>query len=230
MADSRIASIAAMVIKGETAADIGTDHAGLALYMLEQGITPKMIISDLPDGPFTRACQAVVSSPYSSVIEVRQGDGLQVLRPGEVFNVILAGMGGDTIVDILSFDFNKARSFKHYVLQPMSKPQVVRRFLATQGWPVIKEEIVKENNRLFVIISTSPGEKPYNLSPLEMDIGPFILKNQEQANVKEYLLSYLKKYQAARAGLEQTDKIENENLKAQYEEKIIRLGEIINEC
>lgn len=48
--------------------------------------------------------------------------------------------------------------------------------------------------------------------------------------MKEYLLSYLKKYQAARAGLEQTDKLENENLKAQYEEKIIRLGEIINEC
>ena len=76
MVSSRIASIADMTIKGETAADIGTDHAGLALYMVAEGITPKMIISDLPAGPFNRACLAVAASSFSDKIEVRQGNGL----------------------------------------------------------------------------------------------------------------------------------------------------------
>lgn len=230
MVSSRIASIADMTIKGETAADIGTDHAGLALYMVAEGITPKMIISDLPAGPFNRACLAVAASSFSDKIEVRQGNGLQVLAPGEVVNVIIAGMGGDTIVDILQYDFNKSSSFQHYVLQPMTKPKVIRRFLAARGWPIIKEELVKEKDRLFVIISASPGEKPYSLTPLEMDIGPFIIKNQKQPVVKDYLLNHLKKYQAIRVGLEQTDNCESELLKAQYEVKIARLGEILNGC
>lgn len=229
MADSRIAAIAELVIKDERAADIGTDHAKLALYMLSAGIVPYMIISDLNNGPFNRALETVAASLYSDKIEVRQGNGLTILKQNEVFNVILAGMGGDTIVEILSFDLEKARSFKHYVLQPMSKPQAVRRFLSSQGWPILQEQVVKEKEHLFVIISTCPGEKRYELTPLQMDVGPHVLENYQLAAVKEYLLSWLKKYRVALAGLESTDITGSKILKKQYEEKISKLKEILSD-
>lgn len=229
MVKGRIASIAEMVIKGETAADIGTDHAGLAMYMLDAGIAPRMIISDLPAGPFNRACLAVKNSPYRDRIEVRQGNGLQVLRAGEVFNVIIAGMGGDTIAEIINFDLYKARSFKHYVFQPMSKPQVLRSLLSKLGWPILDEVLVKEKKHYFVIISARPDNKPYSLSPLEAEIGPIILKHSSQPLVKEYLHVHFNKYQKLIAGLELADSPTDSVLKSQIKNKIIRLGAMIHE-
>jgi tRNA (adenine22-N1)-methyltransferase len=224
---TRIAAIAEMIKPDKTAADIGTDHAQLALYMLEKGMVPDMIISDLNEGPFLRAHHAAASSLFHDKIDVRKGNGLQVLEKGEAFNVILAGMGGDTIVDILTYDLEKSRSFSHYVLQPMSKPQRVRQFLAAQGWPLLQEKVVRENQRLFIILSTCPGECPYHLSPLEMDIGPLILKDFQQAVVKEYLYSWLKKYRSAAAGLAHAETGRSGALKQQFAEKIRKLEEIL---
>ncbi len=229
MDHNRIASIAEMIKPDKTAADIGTDHAQLALYMLEKEMVPDMIISELNEGPFFRALHTAASSLYYDKIDVRKGNGLQVLENGEVFNVILAGMGGDTIVEILTYDLEKSRSFNHYVIQPMSKPQRVRHFLATQGWPLLQEKVVRENEQLFIMMSTCPGECPYHLSPLEMDIGPLVLKDFQQSVVKEYLYSWLKKYRSAAAGLAHAETSRSGSLKQQYAEKISKLEEILGD-
>lgn len=228
MENNRLGAIAEMVRKDEKTADIGTDHAQLALYLLGKAMVPAMIISDLHEGPYFRALNIAASSLYRDKIEVRYGDGLKILARGEVFNVVLAGIGGDKIVEILAYDLDKSRSFGQFVIQPMSRPQVVRQFLASQGWPLLEEKIIRENGRLFIIISTCPGDNPYHLSPLEMDVGPLVLKDLKPAGNKEYLFSWLKKYRTAAAGLEQADMSLN-ILKQQYEEKINKLEEILSD-
>ena len=225
--NNRITAIAGMVKPGGTAADIGSDHAKLAVYMLENGIVSAMIISDINEGPYKSAKQAVKASIFRDKIGVRQGDGLQVLKTGEVDTVIMAGMGGDTIVHILDQGLDKSRSFAQFVIQPMSRPQAVRKFLAAQGWALLDEKIVQENERLFVIISTRPGNEPYQLSPLEMDIGPLVLKDFKLAPVKRYLYSWLKKYRSAAAGLEMAHRGELRVLKQEFEDKIKCLEEIL---
>ncbi len=191
--DTRLRTISDMLIKGKPAADIGADHALLSIYIIEKNIVPGVIVGELPDGPFKRACYAVENSSFKGRIEVRQGNGLQVLDKGEVENVIIAGMGGETIVNILSCDWEKARSYLRYVFQPMSRPQVLRRELSFRGWPILDERIVKEKNVYYVIISSCPGSIQYKLSALELEVGPVILRTESELK-KEYLERHLNKF------------------------------------
>ena len=172
--DKRLNMFAAMIIKGESVADIGADHAHLSIFLVENNIVPRAIVTDLPDGPFNRAVNAVQNSNCQDRLGVRQGDGLQVLLPGEVGNIIIAGMGGDSIVEILSYDWNKAESYHRYIFQPMSKAHVLRSELSRRGWPILDEKIVRENQKYYSVISACPDNKPYQLSPLELEVGPVI--------------------------------------------------------
>ena len=178
------------------------------------------------DGPYQRLLTSLNDSPGWEMIEVRQGDGLTVLDPGEVVNVVIAGLGGDAMVEILSRDGQKAASFKRYVFQPMSRPGSLRRELSNIGWPILDERLVEENGRLFVAISSSPGNKPYHLSALEIDIGPFILRN-DNAPYTLYLKSYLYKYKQAYSGLLKAGTIPDVSLLDEYRGKIKELEAIL---
>ncbi len=223
--DQRLLAISDMLIKGESTADIGTDHALLPIYMVENSIVPRVIVTELTDGPYQRAANAVQNSLYRDKIEVRQGNGLQVLEAGEVVNIIIAGMGGETIVDILSCDWQKSESYARYVFQPMSRPQVLRRELSLRGWPILDERLVEERNRYFVIISSCPGNLRYILSPLELEVGPVILRTESEFK-KDYLKGYLKKYVNIYHSLMKSTGTENHILE-EYRKIIGELEEIL---
>jgi len=189
----RLCAISEMVIPGKPAADIGADHAQLAVYLAETSRAPKVIIGELGDGPFQRATTAVRQSGAVEKIELRQGDGLEVLDFHEVNTVVLAGMGGDTIIEILSRDWDKAASFERFVLQPMSKSCVIRQRLASRGWVIENEVLAEERKRLFLVMAVCPGNVPYYLTDLETDIGPILLNNGHRAT-RLYVQRFLDQY------------------------------------
>ncbi|MDD3853955.1 MAG: class I SAM-dependent methyltransferase [Syntrophomonadaceae bacterium] len=221
----RLKTIAKLIEKGQPTADIGSDHAGLARHLVETGLVPRVIATELGEEPFSRAYQSAGNSLQADKIEVRKGDGLQVLNPGEVTNVIIAGLGGDTITNILANDWQKAASFKRFVFQPMSRPAVIREALCRQGWPIVDEVIIRENNRYFVIIVAVPGDEPYNSSPLEIDLGPIIL--QPGSKCQSYLLYHLNKYCHLRDSLQKSRQY-NELL-VETEQKIAGLEAVLYE-
>ena len=100
--DARLAAVAAFVPQGSRVADIGTDHGYLAAALVEEGRAPFVIASDLPAGPCEAARRTVREEDLTEKIEVRQGDGLTVLQPGEVDTVCIAGMGGVLMTEILA--------------------------------------------------------------------------------------------------------------------------------
>jgi tRNA (adenine22-N1)-methyltransferase len=223
----RLLILTEMIIKGEVTADIGADHGELAKFLVERRLASRVIASELGDGPYRRLLTALNDSPYREQIEVRQGEGLTVLDPGETVNVVIAGLGGDEMVKILSRDWQKAASFKRFVFQPMSKPEALRRVLCRKGWPILEERLVEDNGRLFVAISGSPGNNPYRLSALEIDIGPFLLRD-ENIFRDRYLKSYLQKYRQAYSGLLKA-KILDDSLLDEYQGKIKELEAILND-
>lgn len=216
-----------MVIKGEAVADIGADHALLSIYLLEENLAPSVIIGELGDGPYERALQAVSHCNVKEKIEVRQGDGLQILEPGEVSSIVIAGMGGNTISDILAYDWKKAASFKYYVFQPMSKAGVLRKALAEQGWPIIEERLLYENGHYYVLICSKPGFKPYELDDLEIDIGPLILKGDKRIK-NEFLKIYQAKYNNIYKNLVYSGNNNKLILIEEYKNKIKRLEALID--
>jgi tRNA (adenine22-N1)-methyltransferase len=228
MITDRLLAISRMVIKGQVAADIGSDHARLPLYLAEQGLVPGVIATEINEGPLFKAREAIAASSARDLVELRPGDGLQPLIRGEAVTVIIAGLGGDTICRILSSDWEKAASFRYFVFQPMSRPYMLRAALAERGWPILDEVLVMENKRIFVIISSKPGEEPYQLSRLELDIGPIILQRREQYLEQLYLQHWMAKYRAVYQGLVQSDILLHRTSIMDYQERIKALEVIID--
>jgi len=222
----RLLLITEMIIKAEPTADIGADHGELPKFLVENQLVPRVIASELGDGPYLRLLAGLKDSPCREQIEVRQGNGLTVLKPGEVVNVVIAGLGGDAIVKILSRDWQEAASFKRFVFQPMSRPGSLRRELSQKGWPILEERLVEENGRLFVAISTSPGSNPYRLSALEIDMGPLLLRSDNALRTR-YLKSYLQKYRQAYSGLLKAGTILDVSVLDEYHSKIKELEAIL---
>lgn len=223
----RLSLVAEMIRPGRTVADIGSDHARLALFLAEQNVAPRVIVSELGEGPFTRADRSVQVSPCRGLIELRRGNGLQVLLPGEVDEVVLAGMGGDTIIDILGYDWNKAASFKHFVFQPMTRAKIVRANLAAQGWPIEDERLVREKNRIYIVISARPGHSPYSLSPLELEVGQLILRADNELKI-EYIRGILHKLRTAHGQMSHSSRADITSAAAVDLENIARLEEILD--
>jgi tRNA (adenine22-N1)-methyltransferase len=223
----RLQTIADLITPGDSMADIGSDHARLPIYLQQRRLISRAVASELGDGPYQRALEAVYNHNLQNCIEVRQGDGLQTLQAQEVDNVVIAGLGGDNIAAILANDWNKAGSFKKYILQPMSRAEVLRQTLAEQGWPIIREILLRDRKHFVVIMVCQPGSTPYHLRLLEDEIGGEILKADDDLKI-EYLLYFVEKYTKIYAGLKNSQQPEKLRLANSCRLKLERLELILN--
>ncbi len=149
----RLSAVAARIREGARVADIGTDHALLPVWLLQNGRCPAAVASDIGEGPAAAARRTVSGAGLESAISVRVGDGLASLLPDEADDIVIAGMGGETIAEILSAAPWVADARYRLVLQPMSKPERLRRFLAENGFEIIEEDVVAEGERLYIVMT-----------------------------------------------------------------------------
>jgi tRNA (adenine22-N1)-methyltransferase len=148
----RIKRLASCVARGERVADIGPDHGYLGIWLARQGVTDQVIMTDIAEGPLAIARRN--AEEYGG-FDFRLGDGLAPLEPGEVDTVVIAGMGGETIIGILAADIEKTRSFPKYVLQPRTKAELLREWLTSAGFRITAEDTVPERGRPCEIIVAS---------------------------------------------------------------------------
>ncbi len=149
----RLLYIASLVPKGSLVADVGTDHAHLPIYLIENGITDKVIASDIVDGPIASAKKNISAYGLEGKIEVVKSDGLVKVFPLSPETIIIAGMGGETIRDIISAcDYSKSAA-PLFLLQPMTHAEVLRKYLIESGFSIIGESVIREQHRYYVIIS-----------------------------------------------------------------------------
>jgi len=154
---NRLETIKSMVSKCDTAADIGTDHGYVAEMLLNDNTAKKIIATDLNKGPLNRAIEYLTSKNLSEQCDFRLGSGLKVLNENEADSIIIAGMGGDLIADILNTSKNISQSTKELILQPMTAIDKLRRYLYGNGFIIIDENIVKEYHHYYFIIKAVPG-------------------------------------------------------------------------
>ena len=155
--DARLAAIAAFVPHGTVLADIGGDHAYLAATLVMEGIAPRAVVGDLSAGACAAARRTVGAQRLTREIDVRQGDGLSVLAPGEAESIVIAGMGGALITEILSGAPDILAHVQTLVLQPMNSAARLRRWLYENGWNIVDETLARANGRLYEIIRAERG-------------------------------------------------------------------------
>ncbi|HAA90496.1 MAG TPA: SAM-dependent methyltransferase [Peptococcaceae bacterium] len=152
----RLARIADYVPRGFVAADVGTDHALLPVYLVKEGICPRVVATDLHAGPLEVARSSVSASGTGGKVEIRQGDGLKVLQPGEVNLVIIAGMGGKRMINILESSPEVLKHLQRLILQPNEDAPELRKWLLDHYWFLIDEDLVREKGRYYEIIVAEP--------------------------------------------------------------------------
>jgi tRNA (adenine22-N1)-methyltransferase len=170
-----------MIGEGERVADIGTDHALLPIALFERGVTRTLILSDIRPGPIEKARANIDRRLPGEVLDIRLGGGLAPLAVGEADVVIIAGMGGLLIADILSSDPEKTRSFGRYILQPRNAADKLRIRLAELGFVTFEETLATEGRFICEIICASPGgglqpEFAPETEGLSAEISPLLIR------------------------------------------------------
>lgn len=150
---TRLTKIAEQIPTGSRLADIGSDHALLPVFAMRKGIITKAIAGEVNAGPRDAAQRQVNEAGLKEKINVRLGNGLAVIEPGEVDVVTIAGMGGVLIVSILSEGIDKLDGVKRLVLQPNVGEENVRRWLLEHDWFLSHEQILEEDGRIYEILT-----------------------------------------------------------------------------
>ena len=145
----RLATIASLVTPGSRLVDVGCDHGFLSIWLVQQGIVPSAIASDVRPGPLSRAVEHVREMGLESRIETRLSDGLKAIEPGEGDTLVIAGMGGPLMERLLSESKTTRDSFKEFILQPQSDIPHFRRYLLDEGLTIIDERIVEEDGKFY---------------------------------------------------------------------------------
>lgn len=158
-------------------ADIGSDHAYLPIYLLERGIITGGVAGELNEGPFRGAERNVRARGYADRLAVRRGNGLAVVEPGEVDVITVAGMGGGTIREILAAGVEKLAGVQRLVLSPQGDSDGLRRWLLGQGWMIIAEDLLIEDDKLYEIIVWERGAMEIT-DPMAYEFGPLLLASK----------------------------------------------------
>ena len=154
----RLGKIAEMVIPGKAMADVGTDHGYIPISLLEQNKVPFAILCDINAGPLEIAKRNIESASIpEDAYCLRLGSGLEPLINSEVTTVVIAGMGGELIEDILSFDIDKSKSFSRFILQPRTHANELRHYLSVNSFEIKDYALVKEKERICEIIAAEPA-------------------------------------------------------------------------
>lgn len=148
----RLLTAAAMVPAGQRIADIGTDHAYLPIYLVQKGIAPFAVASDVRLGPLTRARANVEKYGLAPKISLLLCDGIDDGKMGDCSVFIVAGMGGELIGEILRKSAIAKKEGVTLILQPMTGEEELRLFLAEAGFAVTDERLTKEGDRLYLTL------------------------------------------------------------------------------
>lgn len=162
--DARLSAAAAFVRPGSTAADIGCDHGKLSAWLAGSGRCPLVFACDLRPDPLAKARRACAH--LGEKVQLRLGSGLEVLQPGEVQDIVIAGMGAQTIMEILDaapWVFDPAYNL---VLVPATKHSLLRRWLAQRGFTLQGETLAHAAGRWYAVMNaryTADSHEPKGL-------------------------------------------------------------------
>ncbi|MEG0918577.1 MAG: class I SAM-dependent methyltransferase [Anaerovoracaceae bacterium] len=173
MLTPRLMAIANEIEKGESVADIGTDHGYLPMYLQMEGISPKVIMTDVSKGSLKKARENCEEICPDTKFDLRLGNGLKVIKENEVDNVIIAGMGGVLITEIIGKDLKKAKNLKKLIMQPRTAQGRLRYWLIKKGFIITNEQLVREGRFICEIITAVPGEAEESM---RIDAGPDSIK------------------------------------------------------
>ena len=218
----RLQTIADFVKKGAVVADIGTDHAHIPIYLIKNNIISKAYACDINAGPLEKAKENI---NYYGVknIELRLSNGLEKLKTDEADTVIIAGMGGELIIDILEKGRRFFESKRKFILSPHTKIDEVRKFLLSNGFEITKEDMCIDEGKFYTVMEVKYTENKEMYSEAELLYGKYLIENKHPV-----LLRFLKKEETKYISILSNIGL-NEERKTELRHRLDIIKETINE-
>ena len=179
--------------KVEIIMDVGTDHGYIPIYLVKNNIAKKVIASDINKEPLKKAKINASLDGVLDKVDLRLGGGLSPLNNKEANAVIIAGMGGNLIRDILENDLIKVKNLDYLILQPAQNPEVLREYLYNNNYEILEEDICLDENKYYEIFKIK--YKKWDCIILEdifYEISPTML-NKKLPLLKSYIESKIQK-------------------------------------
>jgi tRNA (adenine22-N1)-methyltransferase len=221
----RLAKIAEFIPSGSIVADIGTDHALLPLFLLEKGIATAVIGVEVSRKPLEQAQNNLRQHPLGSKVALRLGDGLKALRDEDGVNVVvMAGMGCTTIKKILTRGL-EGREKLDFILQPMTRPEELRQWLAEKGFCLTDEALAKDDGRIYEIFYASWGCGKQGMDAYSQ-FGPRLLENEDPL-LEEYLAYKIYKVKIVLESLSRAKRTGKDALRLRFTKQLRELERLM---
>lgn len=191
--NSRLRSAAGFVRQGATFADIGTDHAYLPIFLLNEGKISRAHLSDINEGPLESARSNVCEAGFSDRVDFHLTNGATALLGLGITDFAICGMGGELIAEIIQAAPYLADEKINLILQPMSRQAYLRTYLASHGFIILDESYSYDAGKYYVCILASYRGGVRQISPSEAEIG---IENTRPCE-KEARVGYLYRRAAA---------------------------------
>lgn len=185
----RLLAVAGFVKSGARLADIGSDHAFLPTYLMNQGQIDFAVAGEVVKGPFEIAQSHVAEAGLSSQITVRLADGLAAVTAEDaVDTIVIAGMGGLLISEILQAGLGKIqKSDIQLILQPNNHEDTLRRWLIEHGFVLSAEKILLDAGKFYeILVAHFAGENSIELDELDYQFGPFLRREKSEVFVHRW--------------------------------------------
>ena len=189
----RMLAIANLVDNSKVLADVGCDHAYISINLLENGKAERIIASDLREGPLNIAKDNIKLEGFEERIETRLCAGLCGYEAGEVDTILISGMGGMLVKEILSESIDVVKQADTLILEPQSDLRVVRAYLKDIGFEIIDEDMLNEGGKYYQIMKAVKSKERMEVcddigAMAENEFGPILIKKKHPV-----LLEFLKK-------------------------------------
>ncbi|MGV0167523.1 tRNA (adenine(22)-N(1))-methyltransferase [Furfurilactobacillus sp. WILCCON 0119] len=183
----RLTKVAEYVPHGARMADIGSDHAYLPAYLAKAGLIQFAVAGEVVKGPFENARSEVQSQGLTDQIEARLGDGLSVINPTDNLDaIVIAGMGGTLISDILTRGWQQLTGKERLVLQPNVGEYHLRQWLVEHQYELVTEAIMKDDGHIYEVLVAEKAAAPVMLTELDARFGPFLRQAPNAAFIEKW--------------------------------------------
>jgi len=180
----RLKTISDLLSDNINVIDVGCDHALLDIYLFNNKKNINIIASDIKEGPLEQAKKNIEKYGCKN-IKVKKGNGIDTIE-SDTDTIVIAGMGGDTIIDILDNGKDKLDNIKSMVISPQSEWYKTRKFIVSLGFYIDEEVMIEDKGKYYLIIRFVRGSRTYNEK--ELEYGPILLKNKSKEFIKYYKL------------------------------------------
>lgn len=227
----RLQAVANLAGKAGIAADVGTDHGYIPIFLVSAGKAERAIAMDVNEGPLLRAWENIRQFHLEEQIETRLSDGLTALQPGEVQVIVAAGMGGALMSRILEEGEAAAHMAERLVLQPQSELPAFRQFLIERGYRITAEDMVYEDGKFYSMMAVKwMGDKEENpqeeISGISLKYGPLLLAGRHPV-LQQYLRYQREQKRKILKSLEENARQDAAERKSQVARELAEIEELL---